>query len=343
MTQRGRRIGLTVARGAALFLAVLTIVGLIGELRGRTTDLSLWWIDLRDVPGVVRLGLLATSAFMATVWAVNGTRTDLVRGGAAMAFGGFAVLATRDVIRYFDAVQGGLVDPAIPVPLSLFLVAGLAGLGLTALLERGRAANADAGNESRPRIVGIVLAAAGWAIDFPIAQMLFFGTTDYRRPADIAVVFGARVYATGRPSPLLADRIRTAVDLYRAGDAPILLMSGGDGADGFNEARVMREVAIAAGVDPDAILIDPSGNSTEATVNDVMAILATRTAYPGLKRVLAVSQSYHLPRIQLAFANVGIDVLTVPASDAQPIRELPLLMLREVPAFWAYYLRICLG
>lgn len=40
-----------------------------------------------------------------------------------------------------------------------------------------------------------------------------------------------------------------------------------------------------------------------------------------------------MPRIQLAFAQVGFDVLTVPAPEAQPIRELPLLMLREAPAF----------
>ena len=58
--------------------------------------------------------------------------------------------------------------------------------------------------------------------------------------------------------------------------------------------------------------------------------------------MIAVSQAYHLPRIQLAFAQVGFDVLTVPAPEAQAIRELPLLMLREAPAFWTYFVRVCL-
>ena len=60
-------------------------------------------------------------------------------------------------------------------------------------------------------------------------------------------------------------------------------------------------------------------------------------------RVIAVSQAYHLPRVQLSFATAGIDVLTVPAADPEPIGEMPLLVAREVPAFWVYYLRVCLG
>jgi vancomycin permeability regulator SanA len=160
------------------------------------------------------------------------------------------------------------------------------------------------------------------------------------------VVFGARVYATGRPSPLLADRIATGIELYRAGLVGTLVMSGGDGADGFNEARVMRDEAIAAGVDPAAILVDPAGNTTEATVDNSLALLTASAGGAGGSnplRIIAVSQAYHLPRIQLAFANGGIDALTVPAADPEPIREMPLLALREVPAFWAYYLRVCLG
>ena len=55
---------------------------------------------------------------------------------------------------------------------------------------------------------------------FPLAQMFFFGKTDYRRPADAAVVLGARVYADGRLSDALADRVRTACQLYRDGSGP---------------------------------------------------------------------------------------------------------------------------
>jgi vancomycin permeability regulator SanA len=326
------------ARVAALFLAIFTLIGLIGELRGRATDLSLWWVDIRDLAGIVRLPLLAVFAATLFLWAVRfapGTRLRRAMVGACVLF---ALLATRDVARYVSVLGSGLVHASTPVPLSAVIAVGLALLAIAALRRR------ESEPVSRRRnAIALIAAAACWAFVFPLAQMLFFGTTDYRRPADAAVVFGARVYASGRPSPLLADRIATGVELYRTGLVGTLVMSGGDGVDGFNEALVMRDEAVAAGVAPTAILVDPAGNTTEATVDNTLALLVARGPGSILPRLIAVSQAYHLPRIQLAYANGGIDVLTVPAQDPEPIREMPLLALREVPAFWAYFIRVCLG
>ena len=326
-----------VARGAALFLAVFILVALVGELRGRATDLNLWWIDLRDVPGIVRVPLLAGFALVLILWAVRSAPDRWLRRTAAIGCAAFAGLAVRDVMRYASIGGGGLVHPSVPIPLSLVIALGLALLVVATLRAR------PAATKPRRTTLAVLAAAAGWAFLFPLAQMVFFGTTDYRRPADAAVVFGARVYATGRPSPLLADRIATGVDLYRTGLVGTLVMSGGDGADGFNEALVMRDEAVSAGVDPASILVDPSGNTTEATVDNTLVLLTARDGGTVPSRVIAVSQAYHLPRIQLAYANGGIDVLTVPAADPEPIREMPLLALREVPAFWAYFVRVCLG
>jgi vancomycin permeability regulator SanA len=327
------------ARGAALFLAIFTLIGLVGELRGRTTDLSLWWVDIRDLPDLIRLPLLALFAGLLLAWAVRtdpGTSLRRATSALCIIFGCFAL---RDTARYASVVGGGLVRPVAPVPLSLLIAAGLAVLAVAAIRPRP----SPGASGWRRTAIAVVAAAGSWAIVFPLAQMLFFGTTDYRRPADAAVVFGARVYATGQPSPLLADRIATGIELYRSGLVGTLVMSGGDGADGFNEARVMRDQAIAAGIDPAAILVHPAGNSTVATVDDSLALLAARGLGSVPARVIAVSQAYHLPRVQLAFGNGGIDVLTVPAADPVPIGEMPVLVIREVPAFWAYYLRVCLG
>ena len=338
MRTRAAAILSVAARGAALFLAIFTLVGLVGELRGRATDLSLWWVDIRDLPAIVRLPLLAAFAATLVAWAVRSAPGVRLRRGAAAACAVFAAFAVRDAVRYASIRDGGLVHLSAPVPLSLIIAVGLGILAVVALRRR-----APEAQRRRSTALGILAATACWAFAFPLAQMLFFGTTDYRRPADAAVIFGARVYATGRPSPLLADRIATGVELYRTGLVGTLVMSGGDGADGFNEAGVMRDVAIAAGVDPAAVLVDPAGNTTEATVDNTLALLARRPASPLPLRLIAVSQAYHLPRIQLAYANGGIDVLTVPAPDPEPIREMPLLALREVPAFWAYFVRVCLG
>jgi len=331
-------IAAVVLRGAALFLAVFTLIGIIGELRGRTLDPSLWWVDIHDVPNAARLLLLAAIAVLLAAWAVRpsaGRARRLITAAAAALFAAFAI---RDVIRFYSLLGDGTVRPFVVVPLSLFVALLLAALAVAAM--RG---SRERTTRTRRDLIALTVAAAAWAFVFPMAQMLFFGTTDYRRPADAAVIFGARVYATGVPSPLLGDRIATGVELYRSGLVPRLVMSGGDGSDGFNEARVMRDVAVAAGVDPSAVIVDPAGNSTEATVANVMPLLAARTGSAHPLQLIAVSQAYHLPRVQLAFANAGIDVLTVPAADPEFIGEMPLLIAREVLAFWAYYGRVCLG
>jgi vancomycin permeability regulator SanA len=248
-----------------------------------------------------------------------------------------AILALRDIGTFYTAVSAGNVRPFMPVPLSVVLAVLLATIAIVVTTGRGAKTTAS---PTRDR-VHLAVATAAVALAFPLAQMLFFGTTDYRRPADAAVVFGAQVYPSGLPSQTLADRIATGVELYRQGLVTVLIMSGGVGQEGFDEAQVMRDVAVAAGVDPKAIIVDSAGVTTEATVANVAALLGLRPGSP--TRLIAVSQAYHLPRVQLAFAVTGIDVLTVPAVDPQFIGPMPIMIAREVAAFWSYDLRVCLG
>lgn len=329
---------LGLARGWAFVLGGFTLIGLVGELRGRTSDVNLWWLDLRDLPDVLRILLVGAFAVLVVAWAAR-PAAGLVRRRVTLVMCGVLLgLVARDVVRFYVASGSGVVRAAVPVPLSFLVALGLAGLALAVLRSSA------VGGPGRIRgLVAVGLAVVVWGIAFPLAQMWLFGTTDYRRPADVAVVFGARVYASGSPSPLLEDRIQTGLELYRSGLVSTLVMSGGDGADGFNEARVMRDEAIRAGVPPSAIVLDDAGVSTEATVANTVALLTTRYGGELPARIIVVSQAYHLPRVQLSFATAGVDVLTVPAADPVPIGEMPVLVAREVPAFWVYFMRVCLG
>ncbi len=337
-----------IPRGGALFLGAFVLIGIVGEVRGRQTDIELWFVDLRDLPAVVRLGGLGLFAFLLLVWAARQRPGRVLAGTTALACLIVASLATRDTIRFLALGPDAGVRASMPLPLSAVIAALLTALAVV-VARSGAGGRPKAGEDERPRdprqIVLAAAAAIAWAIVFPVAQIAFFGTTDYRRPADAAVVFGARVYANGAPSPLLADRLAAGIQLYRDGLVPALIVSGGFGADGWNEAEVMADVAVAGHVDRAAVVVDPVGVTTEATVANTIAWLGAR--YPGVDphtlRVMAVSQAYHLPRIQLAFAAAGLDVLTVPAPDPVPISEMPLLVAREIPAFWAYYVRQSLG
>ena len=175
------------------------------------------------------------------------------------------------------------------------------------------------------------MAAGAFALLFAWGQMLCFGNSDYRRPADAVVVFGARVYADGSPSLALADRVRTAARLVRDGYAPVLVVSGGPGDGATHEVDAMRELAIAEGVSPEAIVVDRDGWTTRATVVNSRQLLGE-----GDVRVLAVSHSYHLPRIKLSYQQLGIRAYTVPAAETRTLVKLPWFMARESLAFWAH-------
>ena len=75
--------------------------------------------------------------------------------------------------------------------------------------------------------------------------------------------------------------------------------------------------------------------STNATVADTVPFFGGE----GWTRVLAVSQFYHLPRIKLAYQRAGWNVLTVPAGTSiAASRRRRYSVVREIPAFWVYYL-----
>lgn len=198
-----------------------------------------------------------------------------------------------------------------------------------------RNADLHGARENSGRLLPALAICTACVVIFPFAQMLFFGKTDYRRPADIAVVLGARVYADGRPSDALADRVRTACNLYRNGTVKKLLFSGGPGDGSIHETEGMKRMAIQLGVKPEDILLDAHGVNTQATVKNTEVVFQQLHA----SRILVVSHFYHLPRIKLAYHREGWEVYTVPAKESYLLRQMPFNIAREVAALWVYYFR----
>jgi len=244
------------------------------------------------------------------------------------------LIVAVNIAVFVTLVAQGQVGAGLPLPFSLIVLAGLSvtlfGLLLTPACgddEPRRAVWA-----SRIAVVGV---AGICTLAAPLLQMLCFGYTDYRRPADAIVVFGARAYANGRPSQALADRVRTACDLYNAGLADHLVFSGGPGDGDIHETESMRRYARRLGVPDHAILTDPDGLNTRATVANTVPLLHQHR----LRRVIAVSHFYHLPRIKLTYQRAGTEVYTVPAEESYTLTQLPYNMTREVAALWWYYVQ----
>ena len=123
--------------------------------------------------------------------------------------------------------------------------------------------------------------------------------------APVALVLGAEVYADGRPSPALANRLDVGIKLLRLGRVRALLMSGGNGTF---EVGAMRAYALARGVTTDAILLDAAGERTLASC------LQARDSF-GMRRIIVVSQELHMARAVYTCRRLGIDADGVVASE----------------------------
>lgn len=159
-----------------------------------------------------------------------------------------------------------------------------------------------------------------------LAHIQTFGHTDYRRPADAIVVFGARAHRDGTPSQALYDRTMTGIALYHEGWAGTLICSGG-----LNEPDVMRRLALERGVPPGAVVLDPRGVNTAATL---------RFCRRRGGRFLAVSHSFHNARIKMLAERFGARCYTVPAREPVPLTWEPYFVARECAALAAYYFAV---
>ena len=123
--------------------------------------------------------------------------------------------------------------------------------------------------------------------------------------APFAIVLGAGVHPDGTPSPMLADRLDTALLLYREGRVKTLLLSG-DGSPGDNEVAVMLSYLVARGVPPGDTLTDPEG------LNTYDSMFRARNVF-GIESALIPTQRFHLARAVYLARSLGISATGVPA------------------------------
>jgi vancomycin permeability regulator SanA len=326
-------------RGLALFLGGFALLNIFGNFRAPGFDANLWWIDFRSVPTWLSNSLLLVSAFCLISFAFRPQQSASRRLLTIVCIGLLGLVAALNAMKFYILWIRGSIHAGIPIPFSLFVCGALVAIlfSRTEAVSETSRRNVDlhGARENSGRLLSVLAICFTCAALFPFAQMLFFGKTDYRRPADIAVVLGARVYADGHPSDALADRVRTACKLYQNGTVKKLLFSGGPGDGSIHETEGMKRMAIQLGVKPEDILLDAHGVNTQATVKNTEAVFQQLHA----SRILVVSHFYHLPRIKLAYHREGWEVYTVPAKESYLLRQMPYNMAREVAALWEYYFR----
>ena len=136
--------------------------------------------------------------------------------------------------------------------------------------------------------------------------------------ADCILVLGAGVREDGSPSHMLTDRLLVGIELYEAGKAPKLLMSGDHGREDYDEVNTMKAFAVGEGIPPEDVFMDHAGFSTYES------LIRARDVF-GVKRVVIVTQKYHMYRALFLADSLGLEAVGVSADlrtyIGQSVRE----------------------
>ncbi len=118
--------------------------------------------------------------------------------------------------------------------------------------------------------------------------------------AQVAIVPGALVEPSGRMSAMLADRVRQASALWRAGKVEKILVSGDHHTWAYDEPGTMRKALVEGGVAPEDVFEDHAGFDTWATMVRARSIF-------GVREAVVVTQGFHMPRALFLAGAAGID------------------------------------
>ena len=158
-------------------------------------------------------------------------------------------------------------------------------------------------------LLAVVLLAVGWAAVVVAVAVHAARDQSTRGGADAIVVLGAAQY-NGRPSPVFRARLDHAATLYQRGLAPVVMVTGGVGArDTLNEANVGRDYLLRLGLPGDAVLPLAAGHDTYSSLEQVKRWFEGR----GSRRVLLVSDGFHMLRLEIIAERLGLTPYTSPA------------------------------
>jgi uncharacterized SAM-binding protein YcdF (DUF218 family) len=159
-------------------------------------------------------------------------------------------------------------------------------------------------------VVAVILMALGWAA--VVVAVAVQAAHDQATGADAIAVLGAAQY-NGRPSPVFRARLDHAATLYQRGLAPTVLVTGGVGArDTLNEANVGRSYLVRLGIPDEAVIPLAGGHDTFSSIDQVRRWFDGRDS----RRVLLVSDGFHMLRLQIIARRLGLTPYTSPAAGS---------------------------
>jgi uncharacterized SAM-binding protein YcdF (DUF218 family) len=196
-------------------------------------------------------------------------------------------------------------------------------------------------NEKRKRsvcrIIGILVGVLVLLFGYAGQQVRSYASISTEASADAAIVLGAAVW-DGQPSPVFAERINHAINLYKHGRVRAIVFTGGKGfGDGETESEIAKRYALKKGVAEEHIHCETSSHITYGNLKGAREIMEQEE----FQSALVVSDPYHMRRSMQMAEDLGLDAYAspTPTSRYETWRSKVRFLVRESRLYGIYLLR----
>ena len=124
---------------------------------------------------------------------------------------------------------------------------------------------------------------------------------------DAILVLGCKVNPDGTPSMMLNNRVEKGIELYQKTGIKLLL-SGDHGTKEYDEVNTMKQMVLDMDLPREDIFLDHAGFSTYDSIYRAKYVF-------GVKKMVIVTQRYHLYRALYIAKKLGIDAYGIPADN----------------------------
>lgn len=146
---------------------------------------------------------------------------------------------------------------------------------------------------------------------------------------DCILILGAGIWGD-KPRPMLEDRLKEGIVLYKQGTTKKIIMSGDHSREDYDEVKIMKEYAESEGVPSEDIFMDHAGFSSYDSVYRAKEIF-------GVQKMIIVTQKYHLYRSLYIAKKLGIEAYGIESNlrtyPGQVFREIREILARDKDYF----------
>ena len=173
--------------------------------------------------------------------------------------------------------------------------------------------------------ITLVLSINFYVVEIAKDKMIKDNNYSSLKDVDCILILGAGIWGD-KPSPMLEDRLKEGIKLYKDSIAPKIIMSGDHGREEYDEVNIMKEYAIEQGVPSEDIFMDHAGFSTYESIYRAKEIFDA-------DNIVIVTQEYHLYRALYIADKLDINAYGVNSDprkySGQTFRELREILARN--------------